>query len=317
MVGAGSVMLLVALGAAPTARLQYEVRPGLSLCPDEQWVRSAVSARLGRDPFDPAAKTAVRARIDSAQGAGLKALVEVERADGTTGRRTLESPTGDCLELASAVELAITLAIEPLWLTKKPELAPPPPAPVVKLEPTPPPPVIIVPPAPPPAPPPTPIELRGRLGLLGTAGGVPGFTGGLVLGGVVAWPRFSLALEGRAHLPSGVNYGFGRASTFSALGSVVPCLRLARFSACAVASVGAFQVESSAAEVRRATTVMAQAGARFSADFRLISRLSLVPWLESAVVLTRTSLVSGTSTLWVTWPVSISGGVFFELNFSS
>lgn len=308
MVGVGSAILLaVSVAAAPTARLSYEVRPGLEGCPDEAWVRGAVAARLGRDPFDASAVTAVRARIDRGEGPALEAQVEVERADGTTGRRRLDSPTGDCLELASAVELAITLAIEPLWLTKKPAPPPEPPKPA----PAPPP---VVTPKPPP---PTPVEVRGRLGLLGTAGGVPGFTGGLPLGGVVAWPRFSVALEGRVHLPTGVDFGFGKANTFSALGSVVPCLRAGWFSGCGVVSVGAFQVESSAAEVRRATTVMAQAGARAMADLHLTRRVALVPWLEGAVILTRTSIVSGTSTLWVTWPVAVSGGLFVEVNFSS
>ncbi|MEW5743049.1 MAG: hypothetical protein AB1938_29305 [Myxococcota bacterium] len=316
MVGGPPLLaVLLALGAAPTARLSYEVRPGLQGCPDEQWVRSAVSARLGRDPFDDAAATKVRARIDRGPGAALEAQVEVERADGTTGRRKLDSPTGDCLELASAVELAITLAIEPLWLTKKPPPPEPPPAPLKKEEP--PPPVTTPALAPSPPPPSTPVELRGRLGVLGTAGGVPGFTGGLVLGGVVAWPRFSLAVEGRVLLPTGVSFSGGYASTFSALGTVVPCLRAGWFSGCGVVTVGAFQVESTAADVRRQTTVMAQAGARVSGEVRLHRRVALVPWLEGAVILTRTSIVSGSSTLWVTWPVALSGGLFVEVNFSS
>lgn len=311
MVGAGAaIVLLVALGAAPTARLSYEVRPGIEGCPDEQWVRNAVAARLGREPFEATAATVVRARIDRGEGPALEAQVEVERADGTTGRRRLDSPTGDCLELASAVELAITLAIEPLWLTKKPAVEPPPP--VVTPVPAP-----VVPPPALPAPPPTPLQLRVRLGVLGTAGGVPGFTGGVLLGGVIAWPRVSVALEGRALLPTSVDFGFGKASTFSALGSVVPCLRAGWFSGCAVVSVGAFQVESTAAEVRRQTSVMAQAGARATADVGLGPRFALVPWLEATVILTRTSIVSGTSTLWVTWPVALSGGLLFEVNFSS
>ncbi len=292
MVGMGpAIVLLVSLGAAPMAKLHYEVRPGLSQCPDEQWVRSAVAGRLGRDPFSPDAVTAVRARIDSAQEGGLTALVEVERADGTTGRRSLDSPAGDCLELASAVELAITLAIEPLWLTKKPE---------------------------PPAPPqPAPVEARGRVGLLASVGGAPGFTAGVAAGGGVAWPRFALSLEGRVLLPSGVTFAGERAATFSALGSLLPCLRVGRFSACGVATVGVFQVESTIPGVPRTTTLMAQAGVRGTVDFELTRRLVLVPWLEAAVVLTRTSLVSGTSTLWVTSPLSVTAGLSVELHFSS
>ncbi len=309
------VVVVLALSAAPTARLAYEVRPGLAGCPDEQWVRSAVSARLGRNPFDDTAATKVRARIDRGAGSALVAQVEVERADGTTGRRKLDSPTGDCLELASAVELAIALAIEPPWPSRKP----PPPGPLNPETPRPEekPPVALPEPAPEVPPLPTPIEVRGRLGLLGTAGGGPGFTGGIALGAQVGWPRWSLGLEGRVLIPTGVSFSGGYASTFSALGSLVPCLRAAWLSGCTVATVGAFQVESTAAEVRRQTTVMVQAGARVSGDLWLHQRVALVPWLEGAVVLTRTSIVSGSSTLWVTWPVALSGGVCVEVNFSS
>jgi hypothetical protein len=285
---AGPALLFTLLAAAPTARLQYEVRPELSRCPDARWVRSAVASRLGRDPFAEDAKTLVRARIEPTPGPGLTALIEVERADGTTGRRTLESPLGDCLELASAVELAITLAIEPRWLPKAPASPEP---------------VTLVP--------------SGRLGLLATAGGVPGFTGGLLLGGGVAWARFSLSLEGRALWPTGVVFGSSRAQTFSALASVLPCLRLGPVDACAVVTVGALQVDSPSAEVRRVTTVMAQAGARVSAGLRVSPRLALVPWLEGQLVLTRTSLISAGSTLWVTWPVAVSGGLSLQLEFSS
>lgn len=314
MFGAGSTLVFVVLSVAQSVRLEYRVREGLTQCPDAQWVRSAVAARLGREPFADDAKVVIRASIDAAQGSGLKALVEVERADRTIGRRTLESPQGDCLELASSVELAIALAIEPRWPAKRVE--PPLPSTPQALPPEPliPPLVVVVEPTPHAPPPP---EVRGRIGLLGTAGGVPGVTGGFVVGGGVAWTRFGLFLEGRAHLPSGVVFGGGRAETFSALASALPCLWAGRWSGCGVVSVGAFQVESSIAGVPRATTVVAQAGARVSASFSLTPRLSFLPWLEAAVVLIRTSLVSGPSTIWVTWPVALSGGLTLELNLSS
>ncbi|MCA3014743.1 MAG: hypothetical protein INH41_20360 [Myxococcaceae bacterium] len=300
------IAAVLSAGPPATARLSYEVAPGLAACPDERWLRAAVAARLGRDPFTPAAGTLVRARVEARTPPALEAQVEVARADGTVGRRTLESPTGDCLELASAVELAITLALEPRRFARPPASAPP--APTTS-------------PAPPAARPPKatlpPVELLGRVGLLGTAGGVPGFSGGLLLGGGVTWRRFSLSLEGRAHLPSGVDYGSGRVSTFSALASLVPCLRAGGLSGCAVVSVGALQVERPGGEVFRTTTVMAQAGARVSYTFDLGRGLNLGPWLEGAVVLTRTSIVTGASSLWVTWPVALSGGVLLELQVSS
>jgi hypothetical protein len=303
-------MVAVALSAGPTARLTWDVQPGLSGCPDEAWVRGAVAARLGRDPFDPSAALSVRARITRGEGAGLDASVEVTRADGSTGRRRLDSPTGDCLELASAVELAVTLAIEPRWLTTQ-RSAPPEPPPAVRDAPPPP----AAPPAPPPsAPSPT---VRGRVGLAGSAGGIPGVTAGLTLAGVIEWARASLALEARVSLPTGIAFGFGDASTFSPLASLVPCLRAGWFSGCAVLSVGPFLVDSRAGEVRRSTSAMVQAGARAMVDARLTRRLSLSPWAEVAAVLTQTSVVSGTTALWSTWPVALTGGVFLTVDFSS
>jgi hypothetical protein len=104
---------------------------------------------------------------------------------------------------------------------------------------------------------------------------------------------------------------------FLALGSVVPCARVGRFNGCAVASVGASQIESTAAEVRHTTTPMVQLGARVTAELEPVSGLTVHPWLEAAAVLTRTALVSSGSTLWAAWPVALSGGLLVELRFSS
>lgn len=314
MVALLALALAAGPAAAPTAHLFYEVPAGLDACPDAAWVRGAVSARLGRDPFDDASPTVVRARIERREGVALEAQVEAFRADGSIGRRRLESPSGDCLELASAMELAITLAIEPLWMTK-----PPPPrvevteAPVVREAP-------VAPEEAAPAmetPTPRPVRVRGYVGPLATSGGVPRLTAGFVAGGGVRAGAFSVALEGRVLFPVTFDFGYGDADVFSALGSLVPCFESRWFAACGVVSVGAFQVESRVLEERRATSVMAQAGVRLSGRVRLAERLTLVPWGEGAVVLTRTSLVSGSSTLWVSWPVAVSGGVWLEVDFSS
>ncbi|MFZ5441173.1 MAG: hypothetical protein ACOZQL_14280 [Myxococcota bacterium] len=299
----GALLALIA-AASPGARLEYSVQPGLERCPDETWVRAAVAARLGRDPFRADGAIHVLVRLTQPAPPALVATLEVSR-EGRVGRRTLESPAGDCLELASSVELALALALDPLVPRQsEPEPpvaapAPPPPAPVAQA------PVLTAPAeAPRPA-----LGWRAHAGLLAMAGAVPGFTGGLALGGGLSGRGFSVSLEGRVHLPTGLVYGASRASTFLALGSLLPCFEPGRFSACLVASLGALQVEDGAV---RATVLMGQAGARVQVAFEPWRQVRLRPWLEAAVVLTRTSLQRDEQVLWVTWPVAVSAGLTVE-----
>jgi hypothetical protein len=108
-----SAFLMLVL-TAPGAQLDYGVAPGLRGCPDEAWIRSAVSARLGRDPFSAEGEVRVVVRISQVKAPALVGQVELTRADGRVGRRSVESETGDCMELASALELAVSLALDPL-----------------------------------------------------------------------------------------------------------------------------------------------------------------------------------------------------------
>ncbi|MBM4779256.1 MAG: hypothetical protein GQE15_16235 [Archangiaceae bacterium] len=298
-------LLFIVLTAAPSARLEYSVAPGIDGCPDERWVHASVGARLGRDPFVDEAPTRVVVNISRGAPPALVALVEVTRPDGRVGKRTLDSPTGDCLELASAVELAVSLALDPA--SKRPPVVEAPPAPPPVKE-------VVVVQAPPVVAPPPAITPFGRVGALMTAGGLPGFSGGLLIGGGVLLRHFSIGLEGRAHLPTRVLTSDSTTTTFLALASLVPCLELGRFSGCLVGSVGPFQFDDGA---QRQTSVMAQGGARVQVGFEPLQQLRLVPWLEGGVVVTRTTLLRNGVPLWVTWPVAVSGGLFVEWRPSS
>lgn len=307
LIALSATLAMASAAASPTVRLSWELEPGLEACPDERWVRTAVAARLGRDPFNSQAPRLVRAAIKRAQGQELEALVETTRDDGTTARRSLRSPTGDCLELASSAELAITLAIEPAWLVRPraPAEAPSPaPAPATAVAPAPPPPTRSW-------------HLSGRATPLVTAGAAPGFTGGLAIGASVDGDAFGLALEGRALWPTSILFGQERADTFSSAASLLPCLHLGRFTGCGLASVGLLRTRSSLAGVPPSLTVMAQGGARAAIRFALGEHLAVSPWFEGAVVLTPTTVTSGTTRLWESWPASLSAGATFELRFSS
>lgn len=300
-----SAVVLLSLAAAPDARLDYRVQSGVQGCPDERWVHAAVSARLGRDPFTDAAATHVEVDISSSTPPALEAQLVVTRESGRVGRRRLDSPSGDCMELASAVELAISLALDPDLRGEQPAPQPPPKqeAPVVTA-----PPPVVAPPAPPP------VSFHAHAALLGTAGAAPGFTGGVLLGGGLSFSRFRVSLEARAHLPTGVVVEDRRVGTFLFLGSVVPCVELGLFQGCLVGSLGALQFEQAPL---RATSLMAQAGARVALRFRPVASLVISPWVEGAAVLTRTTLSLEGAQLWVTWPVAISAGLTFELPISS
>lgn len=297
-------LLLIVLTAAPGARLEYSVAPGIDGCPDERWVHASVGARLGRDPFVDDAPTRVVVNISRGAPPALVALVEVTRPDGRVGKRTLDSPTGDCLELASAVELAVSLALDPAS-KRAPVVEPPPPPPVKEV-------AVVV--QPPPVVEPKAVTPFGRVGVLMTAGGLPGFSGGVLVGGGVLLRHFSVALEGRAHLPTRVLTNDSTTTSFQALASLVPCLELGRVSGCLVGSVGPFQFDDGS---QRQTSVMAQGGARVQVGFEPLQQLRLVPWLEGQVVVTRTTLLRNGVPLWVTWPVAVSGGLFVEWRPSS
>lgn len=308
----GPVITLI-LTAGPMARLDYRVAPGLEGCPDEQWVRSAVSARLGRDPFDAAGENAVSVQLARSTGAALVATVEVVRPDGRVGRRTLDSPTGDCLELASAMELAIALALDPSARKAAPSVDAGAPAPLpvdagVPLPPVVEPPVTVAAPAPPP---PSSVSPFVGASVLLTAGALPGVSGGLLVGGGVKVANFRISVEGRLHLPTRVLAGSSATSTFLALGAVVPCLDVGRVSACLAAAAGPFQFDDG---FERATTVMAHVGPRVGVRFEPSKLVSVLPWVEAGVVLTRTTLVHSGRVVWVSWPLSISGGISLELN---
>lgn len=296
-------LLFIVLTAAPGARLEYSVAPGIDGCPDERWVHASVGARLGRDPFVDDAPTRVVVNISRGAPPALVALVEVTRPDGRVGKRTLDSPTGDCLELASAVELAVSLALDPAS-KRAPVVEPPPPPPVKE--------VVVI--QPPPVVEPKAVTPFGRVGVLMTAGGLPGFSGGVLVGGGVLLRHFSVAIEGRAHLPTRVLTNDSTTTTFLALASLVPCLELGRVSGCLVGSVGPFQFDDGS---QRQTSVMAQGGARVQVGFEPLQQLRLVPWLEGQVVVTRTTLLRNGAPLWVTWPVAVSGGLFVEWRPSS
>src|SRR6185295_16107305 len=204
-------------------------------------------------------------------GRGLR--YEVALLDGAGqrgGKRELSTPGGDCGELASAMELAISIAIDPMVVTRA---APAPPHP-----PTPPP----QPPAPPPLPaapapaaavaarPASPASLEAGVGVQATVGSAPGPAMGLAAWAGLRWPRVSISVEGRADFAGGTAQSAGaapgRVEASLLLGGFVPCVHRGAVLACAILAAGALQGTGvGVAEPRKETTLYVAAGARIGA----------------------------------------------------
>lgn len=120
-----AIVFLCALSAArahadeprPIAVLEYDRARGAESCPSEPSLRRSVAAHLGYDPFVAAADLRVVARIVATRR-GLLGTVEAREGDAVVGRREIPSPTADCIELARALALAISVAVDPFSLTR-------------------------------------------------------------------------------------------------------------------------------------------------------------------------------------------------------
>jgi hypothetical protein len=110
LVAAGLVMA----GERPDAKLSYVRKGAATICPDEPLMRQLVAARLGYDPFRDQSQRAIAVTI-TRDPKGFRAVLELRDDTGkVVGTRTLSSTSSDCNELASAIALALTIAIDPL-----------------------------------------------------------------------------------------------------------------------------------------------------------------------------------------------------------
>jgi hypothetical protein len=280
-----------AMAAPPrSAQLKYSRSAGASDCPDVDAVRAEVAARLGYEPFDDHAALLVSATVNRT-GHTLEARIEITGADGkSVAERKLVSRQSDCLELASAMELAISIAVDPL-AGSRPRPAPPPP-PVPAAPPPPPPPpappprVIVVrepapPSPPPPRPAPVPIVFQVRLGALGAVGSTPGAAVGGNVQVSVRRGSFSLGLEARGDLASTTTLYFngaqvGAFDTSVLMGSLVPCATRGLFEGCALLAAGV--IRASARDLQMPQQVSAPylaVGARVGMEIPLGSILSI------------------------------------------
>ncbi|MBK7864175.1 MAG: hypothetical protein IPJ65_37385 [Archangiaceae bacterium] len=300
-----------------TVRMEYQRGGGAEACPDEQSLRDRVTARLGYDPFRAAAPLHLRLSIARAAAAGLVGRLEVLGAAGETLRqREISSEKTDCVEIAEALTLATSLAIDPFSVNR------PRPAEPERVAPSPPQPAPVAP-ALAPVPPPAPVEDR-HLALtpevsvgVGLAFGLePQVSVGFLAGARLKISRFSIGLEGRLGLPSQVTFQAASVSSSLLFASVLPCFHLGPLAGCALLSGGALRVSSRGLEnAEPKTTPFLAAGARLELSLPVESRFFGRLTADLLGPLIRTSFVVDGQIKWSSPPVggavALVGGVRF------
>jgi hypothetical protein len=268
-------------------------------CPDRAALEAMVKGALGRDPFRQQAERSIEARIAKVEE-GLEARIVVREGGAITGERTLSDPDPGCAELARAVALAISVAIDPLIFRRSID----PPVSTSTVSP---------PPAPPPRTDPSPVtevrstEVTAGLGVHAVLGTVPSLTGSMRLGAQLGWPSFTLDVEVRFDLPRSIDYeGRERVTVWLAAASVVPCYRYAWFSACAVGAAGAVKADG----MRDPTSAWAAIGLRAAFTIQLTNVLYGFLHLEGLATLLRTTLyyVGDLGTAYELWTSPLVSG---------
>ena len=232
---------LPSAAAAPTARLTYVRGPDTDACATEEDLRRAVAARLGYDPFRPFADVTVSVEVRHVPKGYEARVLLVDRDSVTRGERKIES--GTCPDLTATVALSISVALDPLSLTRKP---PPPPDPTT----TPPPATPDPPPAPSPVrpprptPAPTPVkklhtsgELAIGLGVSFATAPAPSFVG--VVSGALHVDDFFVGLAVRGAPPAGRTTSEGDVSVARLEGGPFACLDRRFVYGCVALDLGA------------------------------------------------------------------------------
>ncbi len=215
--------------ASPSAKLVYVRGAGAEACPAEHELRNAVAARIGYDPFFPAAQKTVVAQV-ARTSLGYRGNVQIVGDDGTLrGERELSSSGDDCAEIVSAMALAMSIALDDL--DEAPPPAAPPDSPSLS-DPEPKAmPIVEAPSArPPPAAPAVergpPIELAASAGPLVSLGTAPAAAVGGSVAALMGYRRLGVRLAVRGELPAAGKLGpTGIVSTNTTVASVSMCVR--------------------------------------------------------------------------------------------
>ncbi|WP_394843272.1 hypothetical protein LZC95_40260 [Pendulispora brunnea] len=313
------LFLARAASAETSARFRYVRGEGAETCGDEASMRRAVSAQLGYDPFKDDAATAVQATVRR-KGERLVGRVELHRPGEALGVRELSSHEMNCASLGSAMALTISIAIDPLAVSR--------PAPSPPLEPLPPPseparPADVPKDAAPVLPAATKTEPaerpKVRVGLSnhGTIGLAPSAAWGVGASVGLKWTRLSIALEGRIFLPARADLSTGgEVNTWTGMGLLVPCAHVNVAQFCAVGAIGSLQGESEGvSRPEEDHGLYAALGARAGVEVALTRYMAIRPEVEALAAVVRPSLTLNGRTIWTMPRVSGTLGLAVIVQF--
>ena len=311
-------MAPVAGAVPPKVRLEYTQDEVSRRCSTEEALRESISARLGRNPWDDAAPERLRIQVNRDR-VHWRAKVEWLDATGQRkGWRELSSEQEDCQELLQALELAISLVLDPP-IFQRPRAAPPPsptassaPLPAQDVQPLPPPaPAPSAPSVPsvpsassvqvPPAEPPSRAPgLAVGLGTRVSWGLLPSARAGFQAEGGLRFERFSFSLDVTAWPPHTTPVEPAPLRSMLVTAGARACVHVGPFGACPQLSAGLLRCEGIGLEdARPAQAPWLAPGARFWVEWRSpLPRLRLQLLAEGQLVLTRHRFLAGDVELW-------------------
>jgi hypothetical protein len=287
-------------GERPLVDLQYRRGSGAEKCPDQRVLRQLVIERLGYDPFKAPAERRVSVEIEAAGGALVAKLSVASREGDFLGVQRLAGAPVDCRDLAQALSLALSLAIDPRSLDEAAEPAPEPQSsrsPVLSV-----------------ARPRTPAVVpqdswRALVGISASLGSAPEPGVGVRAGAQFRSRQFSFELEARADLPSGAQALGGSFATSLLVAEVAPCYRpVWTIDLCALA-LGGVEVSTDSGEVERHSSAdpYAAVGGRLSAEVFSSGPLALRLTADAVAPFVRrrfiVDLPTGPGQIWNTPPV--------------
>jgi hypothetical protein len=307
-------------------RLDYERQEGAAACPEIAAIRSGVAGRLGYEPFDDAAAEHVRATIRQSSQAGhvLEARIEMTDAEGNLkAERRLFSSQRDCVELASSVELALSIAIDPFHVSPRaaetdpasPSVATTTP-PVAGARADDPSPAVSAPVASAATGKPAlPLSTQVEVGMMTGLGAAPSQTLGFVAGAALRLGSGSLGVEGRADLPASTSLRVGEASTSLIVASLLPCVHYNTLAACALATAGALRAAGHGlVDSRQVTIPYLALGARLTAGIPITTDLGLALHADLTAPLNQAQLQVDGNDIWSAPAVSFALGLVLTMN---
>ena len=307
------VVLAPAAAAAPgdATRLEYARSAGAARCPDRDALKSAVSERLGYDPFFPAARQTVVVEITDANDGLLGKMSLVDEQGMIIGSRELKENSEHCDELVASLALAISIALDPsaalgeqaAGASSDPS---PPSAPAAIQEPE----AALEPAASPSQPEPATaprqraarasersgrslvLPSTARAAAFATRGVAPSTAVGWRVGTTWNWDGFRLLAEFADQFPAARDGGMGgqvKASLYE--GTLAPCLARGAFAACALFNLGSFQARGASVQSPvRDSTLYVALGLRAEYEPMLVGPVHLLLSAEALKSLTPITL---------------------------